>query len=77
LIIAESVGGRLSAFDVARDASLTARRTVAELDDILPDGICLDAEGAVWVASPNTKQVVRVTQSGKIDERISTRERDA
>jgi sugar lactone lactonase YvrE len=43
----------------------------------LPGGICLDAEGAVWVASPNTKQVVRVAPSGKIVQRISTRERGA
>jgi sugar lactone lactonase YvrE len=77
LIIAESIGHRLSAFAVASDGSLSARRSFAELGDILPDGICLDAEGAVWVASPNTKQVVRVTQNGKIAERISTGGRGA
>jgi len=77
LIIAESIGQRLSAFDVAPDGSLSARRTFAKLDGILPDGICLDAEGAVWVASPNTKQVLRVTQNGKIAERVSTGERGA
>jgi sugar lactone lactonase YvrE len=77
LIIAESIGRRLSAYDVGKDGALSHRRTVAELGDILPDGICLDAEGAVWVASPNSKQVVRVTSSGKIDSRISTGERGA
>ena len=60
LIVAESGGMRLTAFTVRGDGTLTDRRTYAELtperDDVPfapPDGICLDAEGAVWVADPH------------------------
>ena len=62
LIVAESGGGRLTAFTVQADGTLTDRRTYAELtpekDGVLfapPDGICLDAEGAVWVADPHRR----------------------
>ena len=62
LIVAESGGMRLTAFTVRADGTLTDRRTYAELaperDDVAfapPDGICLDAEGAVWVADPHRR----------------------
>ena len=48
LIVAESYSNRLTAFDIAADGSLSNRRIWAELGDGVPDGICLDAEGAVW-----------------------------
>ncbi len=51
LIIAESFGGRLSAFDRAPDGTLTNRRVWAALEGIAPDGICLCADGSVWVAN--------------------------
>ena len=55
LIVAESYAKRLSAFDIAADGSLSNRRVWADLGDGVPDGICLDAEGAVWYADvPNT-----------------------
>lgn len=77
LIIAETRAGRLSAFSLSEDGLLSNRRTFAELGDVMPDGICLDQEGAVWVASPNTKQVVRVSPAGKIVLRVSTGDRGA
>jgi sugar lactone lactonase YvrE len=51
LIIAESMGQRLSAFDRERDGTLTNRREWAALPGIAPDGICLCADGSVWVAN--------------------------
>ena len=48
LIVAESYAKRLSAFHVAEDGNLSRRRVWADLGDGVPDGICLDAEGAVW-----------------------------
>ncbi|MHB1133121.1 MAG: SMP-30/gluconolactonase/LRE family protein [Chloroflexota bacterium] len=80
LIIAESHAARLTAFDIAADGSLSHRRVWAQFDDrgdfgaaegqITPDGICLDAEGAVWVASPNTAEVLRVREGAEITHRI-------
>ena len=55
LIAGESAAGRLTAFDLAADGSLSGRRVWADLaGQAVPDGICLDAEGGVWVASPST-----------------------
>jgi sugar lactone lactonase YvrE len=71
LIIGETFGQKLSAFDIAADGSLSGRRTWAQLDRIMPDGICLDAEGAIWVASPISHAIFRVAEGGKILERIS------
>ena len=52
LVAAESAANRLTAFDMAADGSLTGRRVFADLGDVVPDGIALDADGAVWVADP-------------------------
>jgi sugar lactone lactonase YvrE len=78
LIIAESGGMRLTAFTVREDGTLTDRRTYAELhperDDVgfaPPDGICLDAEGAVWVADPIGARVFRVLQGGEVTDSIA------
>ncbi|WP_214474119.1 SMP-30/gluconolactonase/LRE family protein [Mesorhizobium sp. dw_380] len=65
LIIAESHANRLSAFDIAADGTLSNRRVWAELDGY-PDGICLDAEGAVWYADVPNKHCVRVREGGKV-----------
>jgi sugar lactone lactonase YvrE len=77
LIVAESGGGRLTAFTVREDGTLTDRRTYAELtpgkDDVVfapPDGICLDAEGAVWVADPLGARVFRVREGGEVTDTI-------
>ncbi|TPL69068.1 SMP-30/gluconolactonase/LRE family protein [Mesorhizobium sp. B2-3-15] len=65
LIIAESHANRLSAFDIAADGSLSNRRTWADLDGY-PDGICLDADGAVWYADVPNKHCVRVREGGDV-----------
>jgi len=67
LIIAESFAGRLTAFDIAADGSLSNRRVWAE--DLGPDGICIDAEGAVWT-STGGNACVRVREGGEVLERI-------
>ena len=51
LIVAESFNGRITAFDIASDGSLSNRRLWAQLEGQGGDGICLDSEGAVWVAA--------------------------
>ena len=70
LIVGESFGSRLTAFDVAEDGSLSNRRVWAQLEKAVPDGICLDAEGAIWVASPMSNEVLRVREGGEVTERI-------
>jgi len=67
LIIAESFAGRLTAFDVADDGSLSNRRVWAELGEG-GDGICIDAEGAVWI--PAMKACLRVREGGEVLQRI-------
>lgn len=52
LIVADSTGGVLRAFDVAEDGSLSNQRVWADLRGSMPDGICLDADNCVWVAAP-------------------------
>jgi sugar lactone lactonase YvrE len=74
LIVGESYGQRLTAFDVQADGSLAHRRIWAQLHGkgVGPDGICLDAEGAIWLASPVTREVLRVHEGGEITHRIPT-----
>lgn len=71
LIVAESLADRLTAFGIAADGSLQGKRTWAAVDGLGPDGICLDAEGAVWVASPMKNEVVRVLEGGRITDRLA------
>jgi sugar lactone lactonase YvrE len=70
LIVAESYGQKLTAFGIAADGSLSPPRVWADLGDGVPDGICLDAEGAVWYADVPNKQCVRVREGGRVLERI-------
>jgi 2-polyprenyl-6-methoxyphenol hydroxylase-like FAD-dependent oxidoreductase/sugar lactone lactonase YvrE len=72
LIVAESFAMRLTAFDVATDGSLSNRRVWAETPGYTPDGICLDAEGAVWAGSPLASAFVRVEPGGRITHRVPT-----
>ena len=65
LIVAESMGRRLTASSVATDGTLSERRVWAELDGGIPDGICLDAEGAIWYADPRRNQCV-VERGGQV-----------
>jgi sugar lactone lactonase YvrE len=66
LIVAESYGGRLTAFDIAADGNLSNQRVWAELPNGHPDGICLDAEGAVWYADVPAQRCVRVREGGAV-----------
>jgi sugar lactone lactonase YvrE len=70
LIIAESYAKRLTAFDIAADGSLSNRRAWADLGEGVPDGICLDAEGAVWYADVPNKRCVRVREGGEVSQTI-------
>ena len=73
LVVAETWAARLTAFDIASDGSLSGRRTWAKLDRrVYPDGICLDADGAIWVASPSTRETLRVLEGGDVTDRIDT-----
>ena len=66
LIVAESYGKKLTAFDIAADGSLSNRRVWADLDGGAPDGICLDAENAVWYGDVPNKRCVRVREGGEV-----------
>jgi sugar lactone lactonase YvrE len=68
LVVAESMGARLTAFSIGDDGTLSDRRVWAPLDasGIAPDGICLDAEGAIWVADAFGRRCVRVAQGGAV-----------
>ncbi|MFW9987801.1 MAG: SMP-30/gluconolactonase/LRE family protein [Candidatus Odinarchaeota archaeon] len=70
LIVAETYAYRLTAFDIMDDGSLTKRRVWADLKSLPPDGICLDVDGAIWVATPNYSSAVRVLEGGKITHKV-------
>lgn len=70
LIVGETFGACLTAFDIAADGSLSNRRLWAALDGAVPDGICLDAEGAIWVASPVSAEALRVREGGEVTHRV-------
>jgi sugar lactone lactonase YvrE len=71
LICAESYAGKLTAFDIEDDGSLSNQRPWAELGEgAAPDGICIDADGAVWYGSVPGKNCVRVAEGGEILETI-------
>jgi sugar lactone lactonase YvrE len=65
-IVAESYGNRLTGFDIAADGSLLNRRVWADLGHGVPDGICVDAENAVWYADVPNKRCVRVREGGEV-----------
>jgi sugar lactone lactonase YvrE len=77
LVVAESAANRLTAFTIGQHGQLTDRRLFADLGTTVPDGICLDAEGAIWVADPINCEVVRVLEGGLVTDRISTTDRGA
>jgi sugar lactone lactonase YvrE len=66
LIVADSYGNELVAFEIAADGGLRKRRVWADLGDGVPDGICIDAEGAVWYADVPNRRCVRVREGGQI-----------
>src|SRR5262245_35380103 len=66
LIVAESYANKLTAFDIEGDGSLSHRRVWAALGGGVPDGICLDREGAVWYGDVPNKRCVRVREDGEV-----------
>jgi len=75
LIVAETYASRISAFSIGAGGALKGRRVFAELPGGYPDGLCLDAEGAVWVADARGHDVARVLDGGRIAQRIGVGER--
>lgn len=72
LIVGESMGSSLAAFDVAADGTLSNQREWADIRPRLPDGICLDAEGAIWIANPAAPECARIAEGGQVLEVIDT-----
>ena len=72
LIVGESMGRCLTAFDRAGDGSLSNRRVWADVEPRLPDGICLDAEGAIWIANPFAPECVRIAEGGQVLQVVET-----
>src|SRR4030095_11260655 len=66
LIVAEAHARRLTAFEIAADGGLSNRRVWADLGDGVPDGICIDAHGAVWYGDVPNKCCVRVREGGAV-----------
>lgn len=75
MIVAESMARRLSAFDVAADGALSNQRVWADTGSYIPDGICLDDEGAVWVADAGGPHCVRIREGGDVLEIVDTEQR--
>ncbi len=71
-ILAETMGRVLTAFDIAPDGALSNRRTWADTGRALPDGICLDAEGAIWIANPAAPECLRIAEGGEVLDRVET-----
>jgi sugar lactone lactonase YvrE len=72
LIVAETFAHRLSSFQISLGGDVSDHRTWADLGSLTPDGICLDAEGALWVASPVTRELLRIRQGGEVLDRVQT-----
>ncbi len=70
LIVAETFASRLSSFSIQADGTLGKRELWADLGEALPDGICLDQENCIWVACPNTGDVIRVDKGGRVTDTI-------
>lgn len=71
LILAETMGRRLTAFDIAANGDLSGRRVWAELPKgAVPDGICLDDANGIWSASPTSNDVIRQEEGGRVTHRV-------
>jgi sugar lactone lactonase YvrE len=71
LIVAETMAGQLTAFDIRADGSLRNQRLFARTEGAVPDGICLDVEGAVWIACPMTGRALRILEGGEITDVVT------
>ena len=72
LVVGETLAKRLTAFDIGADGALSKPRVFAQFEDCYPDGICLDSEGAIWVADARGNRAIRVFDGGRIERTIST-----
>lgn len=72
LVVAETFGGRLSILDIGADGTLSNRRTFAPTLPRLPDGICLDASGAVWIANPAAPECALIAPGGEVLDSVET-----
>jgi sugar lactone lactonase YvrE len=70
LLVGESMASRISAFDIAPDGTLGNRRVWAQLEGATVDGMCLDAEGAVWIACPATGRCLRIREGGDVVDEV-------
>jgi len=78
LVVAESAGRCLTAFDVAADGSLSHQRLWADLPEgDYPDGICIDADDAIWISGPASDRFVRVREGGEVTDTVETPGRHA
>jgi sugar lactone lactonase YvrE len=72
LVVGQSFGATYTAFDIAPDATLSGRRTWADVPGMAPDGCTIDADGGIWFSDAVGKQVVRVVEGGEITDRRPT-----
>jgi len=70
--VAETLAGRLTAFDVDTDGTLSGRRVWASRSWFAPDGICLDERGRIWVANAITAECILVAEGGAVVDRVAT-----
>lgn len=70
LIVAETWVGRVTAFDLSPEGVLSNRRVFADTAPRQPDGLCADAEGAIWVGFYNTGEFLRILDGGTITHRV-------
>lgn len=75
LIVGETFGSRLTAFDVHANGTLSHRRIWAPLEMVATDGMCLDAEGQIWFANALGRQCVRVREGGEITATVTCSKR--
>jgi sugar lactone lactonase YvrE len=75
MVVAESMGRRLTAFTITADGGLTDRRVWAGTGDRVPDGICLDADGHIWVANAGGPDCVLLAEGGEVLEVVDTGDR--
>ena len=75
LIVAETFAARITAFDIGADGQLSNPQLWADLDGAYPDGLCLNPDGTLWVATPNINQVLQIRKGGEIINRVITQGR--
>jgi sugar lactone lactonase YvrE len=72
LIVGETLGACLTAFDIDADGFLSGRRIWADVRPRVPDGICMDANGAIWIANPVAPECALIAEGGQVIEVIET-----